>query len=144
MTPEEQEKIALTIQENAQKFIDDFTLEGNYDLTETSLVHVEWEIEDQYQFGDPLNTEYNNEFIELVSSYILEVTRLTLGGKYVWNEKESLPMLVVGEPDFEMSFLVHNKVRERMESRFLENIFYHYSIFSDKVKNAKPGDKELI
>ncbi|MBK7310852.1 MAG: hypothetical protein IPI93_08690 [Sphingobacteriaceae bacterium] len=87
MTPEEQQKLALEIYTNAQKYIEDFDVEGQLNYSENSLLNVDWFVDDQYQFGDPLNAEYNNEIIELVGSYVLEVARRIYGVIIVGTKK---------------------------------------------------------
>ena len=144
MTPEEQQKLALKIYDNAQKYIEDFDVEGQLNYSENSLLNVDWFVEDQYQFGDPLNSEYNNEIIELVGSYVLEVARQIYGGNYFWNEDKTEPILVTGQPEFEISFSIYDRVRTRLETEHSENILYYFNLFAEKVKNAKPGDKELV
>lgn len=144
MTPEEQQKLALKIYDNAQKYIEDFDVEGQLNYSENSLLNVDWFVEDQYQFGDPLNSEYNNEIIELVGSYVLEVARQIYGGNYIWNEDKTKPILVTGQPEFEISFSIYDRVRTRLETEHSENILYYFNLFAEKVKNAKPGDKELV
>lgn len=144
MSPEEQQKLALKIYDNAQKYIEDFDMEGQLNYSENSLLNVDWFVEDQYQFGDPLNSEYNNEIIELVGSYIFEVARRIYGGNYNWNKDKTEPILITGQPEYEISFAIYDKVRKRLETEHSENILYHFNLFAEKVKNAKPGDKELV
>ncbi|MDZ4665173.1 MAG: hypothetical protein SGJ15_09880 [Bacteroidota bacterium] len=144
MSPEEQQKLTHKIQENAKKYIEDFDTEGQLNYSENSLVNVDWFIEDQYQFGDPLNAEYNNEIIELVGSYVLEVARTIYGGTYTWNEYKTEPILITGQPKFEIYFSIYDKVKNRMETEHSENILYYFNLFSEKVKAAKAGDKEII
>ena len=144
MTPEEQQKLALKIYDNAQKYIEDFDVEGQLNYSENSLLNVDWFVEDQYQFGDPLNSEYNNEIIELVGSYVLEVARQIYGGNYFWNEDKTEPILITGQPEYEISFEIYDRVRTRLETEHSENILYYFNLFAEKVKNAKPGDKELV
>lgn len=144
MSPEEQQKLALKIYDNAQKYIEDYDEENELNYSENSLLSVNKFIEDQYQFGDPLNAEYNNEIMELVSSYVLEVARRIYGGNYTWNEGTTEPVLITGQPEFEISFSVYDKVRTRLETEHSENIIYYFNLFAEKVKNAKPGDKEMV
>ncbi len=144
MTPEEQQKLALEIYTNAQKYIEDFDVEGQLNYSENSLLNVDWFVDDQYQFGDPLNAEYNNEIIELVGSYVLEVARKIYGGEYYWNETKTEPILVIGQPEFEISLSIYDKVRTRLETEHSENIIYYFNLFAEKVKAAKAGDKEMI
>ncbi len=144
MTPEEQQKLALKIYDNAQRYIEDFDMEGQLNYSENSLLNVDWFVEDQYQFGDPLNSEYNNEIIELVGSYVLEVARQIYGGNYFWNEDKTEPILVTGQPEFEISFSIYDRIRTRLETEHSESILYYFNLFAEKVKNAKPGDKELV
>ena len=138
MTPEEQQKLALKIYDNAQRYIEDFDMEGQLNYSENSLLNVDWFVE------DPLNSEYNNEIIELVGSYVLEVARQIYGGNYIWNEDKTKPILVTGQPEFEISFSIYDRVRTRLETEHSENILYYFNLFAEKVKNAKPGDKELV
>ncbi|MBK6521604.1 MAG: hypothetical protein KBG47_11450 [Bacteroidia bacterium] len=144
MTPEEQQKLALEIYTNAQKYIEDFDVEGQLNYSENSLLNVDWFVDDQYQFGDPLNAEYNNEIIELVGSYVLEVARRIYGGNYSWNEEKTEPILITGQPEFEISLSIYDKVRTRLETEHSENIIYYFNLFAEKVKAAKAGDKEMI
>jgi len=144
MTPEEQQKLALEIYTNAQKYIEDFDVEGQLNYSENSLLNVDWFVDDQYQFGDPLNAEYNNEIIELVGSYVLEVARRIYGGNYSGNEEKTEPILITSQPEFEISLSIYDKVRTRLETEHSENIIYYFNLFAEKVKAAKAGDKEMI
>jgi hypothetical protein len=136
---EEQQKLTLKIQENAKKFVEDFNEDDQLNFSEESLVYADQFIADQYQFGDPLNTEYNEEVLELVSAYILEVARKVIGGLYVHDGDRSTPILVYGQPNFEISFLVHDKVKDRMETKDAKGIAYYFKLFSEKSKKAKSG-----
>jgi hypothetical protein len=144
MAPQEEQNLDLKIKEDAKKFVEDFNDEDQFDFSEESLVHVDRFIADQYQFGDPLNAEYNNEIVELVGSYVLEVARKIYGGNYMWNKDKSAPILMSGQPKYEIVFSTFEKIKKRMETERSENILYYFNIFAQKVKNAKPGDKDSV
>ena len=66
------------------------------------------------------------------------------GGTYYWYYQMDQPILVTGQPEFEISLLANLKVRDRIQYGADENIPFYFEGYIHKVKTAKKGDKTLV
>jgi len=67
-----------------------------------------------------------SDFIAQAGSYIFEVARRNLGGKYFWYDRLNQPIFVTGIPIFEISLLAFDKVKMRIENGKEDNIPYFF------------------
>jgi hypothetical protein len=77
----------------------------------------------------------------MTGAYIFQVAFNQYGGKFYWDEAHKQPVLVTGEPDFEISLLAFEKCMMRIANGEADNIPFFYEGYANKVKNAKPGEK---
>lgn len=114
------------------------------DFTVESLKKVDAILEDVAEFQEDMEEVQVKTIIQKTSAYIFEVARRNYGGKYYWYEQLAQPILVTGQPDFEISLLALEKVKGRLKNGKEDNIPYFFQGYVDRVKKAKPGDKAMI
>ncbi|MFZ6013451.1 MAG: hypothetical protein ACOYXT_24120 [Bacteroidota bacterium] len=85
-----------------------------------------------------------NWVIQSVGAYIFEVARKNFGGKYFWYDQMNQPILVTGQPNFEISLLAFEKVKGRIHNGKEDNIPFFFQGYVERVAKAKPGDKAMI
>ena len=150
-------QVENVIDEAQQEFIDDSTAnaerivesfnekyEGAFDYSENSLVALDELLENFADFADQMDEEMKEDLIAQAGSYIFEVARRNFGGKYFWYDQLNQPLLVTGLPNFEISLVAFDKVKMRIENGKEDNIPYFFKGYSDRVRQAKPGDKAMI
>ena len=108
------------------------------------LKKVDSILEDVAEFQEDMEEVQVKTIIQKTSAYIFEVARRNYGGKYYWYEQLAQPILVTGQPDFEISLLALEKVKGRLKNGKEDNIPYFFQGYVDRVKKAKPGDKAMI
>jgi hypothetical protein len=114
------------------------------DYSVKSLGYIENILEETRQNNHLLNESEKAKIIIIVGSYIFEVARKNYGGKYYWYEKGNQPILVTGQPKFEVSIIAMDKVKGRIENGKEDDIVFYFQGFVDKVEQAKPGYKCMI
>lgn len=72
--------------------------------------------------------------IAKAGAYIFEVARRNFGGKYYWYHQLNQPVLVTGQPDFEMSLLAYEKVKGRLENGYEDNIPFFFEGYVEGVE----------
>lgn len=104
--------------ENAERIVQSFNdrYEGAFDYLESSLKALDELIENFAEFADQMDEEMKADFIAQAGSYVFEVARRTYGGKYYWYYPLDQPVLVTGQPSFEISFLAFEKIKNRLEN----------------------------
>ncbi|MOA16306.1 hypothetical protein D3C78_1365140 [compost metagenome] len=73
----------------------------------------------------------------MAGCYIFEVARRNYGGKYYWVQESKQPVLVTGEPDFSISILAFDKVKERILNGQEDNIPYYFEGYIHAVQKGK-------
>ncbi len=129
---------------NAERLVNAF--ESKYpglDYSEGSLVLLDELIEDFSDFADTDDRELVSDFTAQAGAYIFEVARRNFGGKYYWLDKLDQPILVTGQPNFEISLVAIDKVKMRIENGDADNIPFFFKGYADRVRQAKPGDKAM-
>lgn len=111
--------------------------EHKLDFSVNSLIAVDELLEEASDFYIDMNENQRKNIITNVGSYIFEVARTNFGGKYFWYDKLEQPILVTGQPEFEMSLLAFEKVKGRLENGAVDNIPFFFDGFIDGVKNKK-------
>lgn len=115
--------------------------DGAFDYSIRSLNVLDSLIEDYADFSDPSDDEMIYDFCVQAGSYILEVARRNFGGVYFWEDDLKQPMLKTGFPDFEITLLTFNKVRNRILNGEEHNIPYFFKRYSDKVRKSQKGEQ---
>ncbi len=89
----------------------------------------------------PLSEERRREVVQAFGSYVLEVARREFGGSYQWAQTEDAPVLVVGDPDFQISLMTWSHVAHRLTGDAAASVTPFYQGFADRTRAATPGDK---
>ncbi len=126
---------------NAEKIVRAFNskYDGAFDYSIRSLNVLDSLIEDFSDFADVSDEEIIEDFCAQAGSYILEVARRTYGGVYFWEDNLQQPMLKTGLPEFEISILTFEKVKNRIVNGDEDNIPYFFKGYSDCVRKAEKG-----
>ena len=114
------------------------------DFTVKSLIIVDTILEEVADFQVEMDEMQRKTIIQKTASYIFEVARKNYGGRYYWYDQLTQPILVTGQPDFEISLLALEKVKGRLKNGKEDNIPYFFQGYVERVVNAKPGDKAMI
>lgn len=117
---------------------------GGLDYSESSLKLVDQILEDASDFFPEMEENQQKWIINSVGSYIFEVARKNYGGRYFWFDQREQPIFVTGQPEFEISIVVFDKVQGRLVNGKEDNIPYFFEGYSERVKKAKPGDRATI
>ena len=150
----ENKKETLT-QDDKNEQLDDFTKEmiksadffvsstsdrfAGLDYSVKSLDVIDNVLEEASDFYDDMNEDQKNNIVSSVGSYIFEVARKNFGGRYFWYDKLNQPILVTGQPDFEVSILAFEKVRGRLVNGKEDNIPFYFAGYVERVKNKQSG-----
>ena len=99
--------------------------------------------------NQPLDWEEVGSFLPAgnqgqAGSYVFEVARRNYGGKYYWYDQMNQPILVTGQPNFEISIIAFDKVKMRIENGKEDKIPFYFNGYEERVKAGKSGDKALI
>ena len=131
---------------NAERLIEGFNdrLDNKLDYSEQSLSTLDELLENFADFAEQMDDEMKSDLIAQAGSYIFEVARRNYGGKYYWYDEMNQPIFVTGQPQFEISLLAFEKVKQRIENGKEDNIPFFFQGYSERVKQARQGDKALI
>lgn len=113
---------------------------GAFDYSVRSLNVLDSLIEDFSDFADASDEELIEDFCVQAGSYILEVARRNYGGTYFWEDHLNQPMLKTGLPNFEITILTFEKVKNRIVNGDEDNIPYFFKGYSERVRKAVKGD----
>ncbi|WP_204161791.1 hypothetical protein [Dokdonia sp. Dokd-P16] len=132
---------------NAERLVSSFNerVDDGLDYSESSLTVLDDEILSLFSENkDDMDSSMLEDIIAQAGSYIFEVARRNYGGKYYWHDQLNQPILVTGQPEFEISILAFEKVKQRIENGTQDNIPFFFIGYSERVKKGKKGDKALI
>jgi hypothetical protein len=117
---------------------------GKLDYSVESLKIVDEILAEASDFVDEMEEDAVRGITQSLGTYIFEVARRNFGGKYYWYDKLQQPILVTGQPHFEISILAIEKVKGRLKNGPEDNIPFYFKGYIERVTNAKTGDKALI
>jgi hypothetical protein len=148
----QKEKTVGAIDEFTQQMIDTSSkcvdrFQGRFiglNFSVESLKVVDNILEEVSEFKEDMNEGQINNVIQTVGSYIFEVARKNFGGRYFWYDQLNQPILVTGQPNFEISLLAFEKVKGRIQNGKEDNIPFFFQGYVERVNKAKPGDKAMI
>lgn len=135
ITDEEKKQFDEDMLANANALAKQFENVANLDFTISSLRQLDQIIEENTSFYKDSNDETKRIMIIKIGAYVFEVARQNLGGIYYWYVPLNQPILVTGQPDFEMSLLTYEKVRNRFEKGVANNIPSFFEGYVEGVKN---------
>lgn len=119
---------------NASLLIKQFKDDAQLDFSIESLHALDQIIEDSTEFYKKADIETRRKMIIKIGSYIFEVAKKNFGGQYYWYDRLDQPILVTGQPEFEMSLLAYEKVRGRFEKGNEDNIPFFFEGYVEGVK----------
>lgn len=120
---------------NANALVKQFSDAALLDFSVESLHLLDQVIEMNTAFYKNADNETKRKMIIKIGSYIFEVARQNFGGHYFWYDRLDQPILVTGQPEFEMSLLAYEKVRGRFEKGAEDNIPFFFEGYVEGVKN---------
>ena len=141
-----QMKFIVDMTSNAERISEAYNemLGGTLDFTVTSLGVLDELLQQFHENKNDIDREMKSDLIAQAGSYIFEVARRNYGGKYFWYDQMNQPILVTGQPDFEISILAFDKVRMRIQNGPEDQIPFYFKGYEERVKQGKKGDKALI
>ena len=113
------------------------------DYSEASLVVVEEMVAEAGRWLAELTPPHATTLAENFGCYLLEVARRQFGGRYLWHDGRSQPVLVVGEPGFRVAVITWDKVRGRLAGDAGDHLPFFYAGFAQRVRQALPGTDVL-
>lgn len=136
----------VKMMENSKICVEHFKdkYQNKLDFSEKSLELIEEILDEASEFLDQIPQQQKSWIINILGSYVFEVARKYYGGKYYMYDERHQPILVTGQPDFEISILVFDKIVGRLENGKEDNIPFFFQGYSERVKNAKKGDMAMI
>ncbi len=143
---EQQKEFIEMASNNAERIVSSFNepFGGTLDYSEKSLSTLDEILSNFSEHQDEVDDEMKSDLIAQAGSYIFEVARRNFTGKYYWYDQLDQPILVTGQPNFEISFLAFEKVKMRIENGDEDNIPFFFKGYSERVKKGKVGDKAMI
>jgi len=128
-------ELAANMLGNANALVKQFGDGVMLDFSVESLHDLDQVIEGNTPLYRKADNNTRRIMIMKIGSYIFEVARQNFGGKYYWYNNLDQPILVTGQPEFEMSLLAYEKVRGRFENGVEDNIPFFFEGFVEGVKN---------
>lgn len=129
-----QDENIATVQNNAQLLVE-AAPERRLDYSIESLATLDTMLEEASQ--SPLDDQTMKLLVTQAGSYIFEVTRRKYGGKLYWYDKLDQPILVVGQPEFELSFLAFEKVKNRLQNGVEDNIPFFFEGIESHIREQR-------
>jgi hypothetical protein len=125
---ESHEQFAAQVAAFAQEFIDaDVARTEKFDYSTESIAFVD------EMLDEPTVTKVSN----LAGAYIFEVFRKKYGGTYKWYGQLEQPVLVIGQPDFELAFLAIEKAKGRIINGDEDNLTFFSAGIIDKIEKKE-------
>lgn len=141
ISDEDRQEFADEMSANANLLVKQFKGDVMLDFSIQSLHEVDRIIEESSAFYKKADSETKRKMIIKIGAYIFEVAKMNFGGQYYWYDRLDQPILVTGQPEFEMSLLAYEKVRERFQNGQEDNIPF---FFEGYVKGVKDKSNRMI
>lgn len=109
------------------------------DFSVKSLEVLDDFLDEASDFYEDMGEERRKDIIHTAGSYIFEVARRNYGGKYFWYNHLNQPILVTGQPDFEVSIIAFEKVKGRLENGSEDNIPFYFAGYTERVEKKESG-----
>lgn len=137
VTDEERKQFAEDMQANANALVDQFKEVASLDFSIDSLKLLDEIMEENTPFYKQGSNETKRIMIIKIGAYIFEVARQNFGGRYYWYDRLDQPILVTGQPEFEMSLLAYEKVKGRFEKGKEDNIPFFFEGYVEGVRHKR-------
>lgn len=137
------EDLRSVIVQTAQAFQENSGIQEALDFSVQSLEALETLLEEAADF---LPEEEREGLVRMAGCYLFETARRGFGGKYYWFSRGEQPILVTGQPDFEVSILAFEKVEGRLRNGKEDNIPFYFEGYIQAVERGKgqKGYRALI
>lgn len=135
ITDLEREQFLRNMIGNAEAMAAQFKNKANLDFSVESLEILDKILEENTDVYRESDNETKRKIIIKAGSYIFEVARQNFGGNYYWYEQLDQPILVTGQPEYEMSLLAYEKVKGRFENGIEDSIPFFFEGYINGVKN---------
>ena len=113
------------------------------DFSEKSMEEVESILNVGSEMFKEMPEKVQQEKIEVLGSYILEVARRMFGGELAWHEGYKQPLLVVQTENSRVALMTWKKVKGRLSGDLADNIPYFFNGFVIAVRADEPGQDIL-
>jgi hypothetical protein len=135
VTDEDRKYFADQMVAHAAALVDQFKERFNLDFSVESLAVLDKILEDTAKhYKNQMDKETQRRTIEKAGAYIFEVAKLNFGGTYFWYDALKQPILVTGQPEFDMSLLAYEKVKGRLENGYEDNIPFFFQGYIEGVE----------
>ncbi|NDV96052.1 hypothetical protein D0T84_14185 [Dysgonomonas sp. 521] len=141
VSEEDRQQFAEEMSANAGLLVKQFRDDTVLDFSVHSLYEVDQIIEDSVEFYKKADSDTKRKMIIKIGAYVFEVARTNFGGQYYWYDRLEQPVLVTGQPEFEMSLLAYEKVKGRFENGQEDNIPF---FFEGYVRGVKDKASQMI
>ena len=94
-------------------------------------------LEDVSDFYEDMDDAQQQNIVSKAGAYIFEVAKQNYGGKFFWYDNLNQPILVAGQPEFEISLLAFEKVKGRLENGYEDNIPFFFQGFIEGFNSKK-------
>jgi len=133
-----QDEAILAIKHNAQLFVDEAT-DSQLDYSVQSLSTVDTILDEasQHDLNDQAIKQAIKTLMTKAGSYIFEVAVRKYGGKVFWYDKFDQPILVIGQPQFEVSFLAYQKVQDRLKNGKEDAIPFYFEGIENYIREQR-------
>jgi hypothetical protein len=117
---------------------------GKLDYSEQSLHIVDSILDEAADHYEDMEPEQQKWLVSSFGAYIFEVARRNYGGRYYWYDAGNQPIFVTGQPKFEISIIVFDKVKGRMVNGKEDHIPFFFKGYTERLATAKEGDRATI
>lgn len=124
-----------------KNFSEDFEVDA-LDYSIESLETVDGLLEEYSDYELDEDALYNMS--SMVGCYVFETARRNYGGEYLWVRDEEQPVLVAGQPDFQVSIRAWQKVRGRLLNGKEDSIPFYVAGYQEHIAQAKKSDFIMI
>ncbi len=107
------------------------------DFTLNSVSVIEQLLAELQSQNGQMSTQDLDDAVNRLGSYVLEMGRQNFGGHIYWFDSLQQPILIVGEPQFRISFMPLDRIRAHIEGSYNENFMEYYQEFLSRVQQAK-------
>ena len=128
VTNEEHPNLEEEIVSHAKSFVEQLKEKFDMDYSVSSLEILDSILESTMEYYQTETDEtIKKRIIDRASSYVFEVGRQNFGGNYFWHDTFNQPLLITGQPEFEITLLAYDKVKGRLENGIEDNIPFFFA-----------------
>ena len=119
---------------------------GKLNFSIESLQALDMLLSEAHDFAGDLGEKGIQSIANEAGSYILLIAKRHFGGEFFWHGEREQPVLVTGQPYFEVSLLAVEKAKGRIINGNGDNIPFFFDGFVNAVKKGaeNPGYRAMI